>query len=155
MKNFVLDQVFAWGWRHVGMSFPFFVLYFAEGPEKHSAKYLPCARNVAHGKQALCRPLYAVSCLPCVTLGKHFAECKPAFAMCPWHTANTHSPVVTPPLPESHNSPCAKNFAVCKTVGTRRKMELPCARKKMHGESVAHGETRLCRVPHTGTRQIP
>ena len=72
-------------------------LYFAVGPIMHTAKCLPCARDVAHGKLALCRPLLAVSCLPCVTLGKHFAECKAAFAVCPWHTANRHSPVVTPP----------------------------------------------------------
>ena len=70
-------------------------LYFAVGPIIHTAKCLPCARDVTHGKLALCRPLFAVSCLPCVTLGKHFAECKPAFAVCPWHTANMHSPVVT------------------------------------------------------------
>ena len=38
--------------------------------------------------------MYAVSYLPCVTLGKYFAECKPAFAVCPWHTANMHNPVV-------------------------------------------------------------
>ena len=38
--------------------------------------------------------VFAVRCLPCVTLGKHFAECKAAFAMCPWHTTNRHSPVV-------------------------------------------------------------
>ena len=69
-------------------------LYFAVGPIMHTTKCLPCARDVAHGKLALCRPLFAVSCLPCVTLGKHFAECKPAFAVCPWHTANRHSPVV-------------------------------------------------------------
>ena len=54
-------------------------LYFAVGPILHTAKCLPCAQDVAHGKLALCRPLFAVSCLPCVTLGKHFAECKPAF----------------------------------------------------------------------------
>jgi len=48
-------------------------LYFAVGLKKHMAKCLPCARNVAHGKQPLCRPLYVVRCLPCVTLGKHFA----------------------------------------------------------------------------------
>ena len=69
-------------------------LYFAVGPIMHTSKCLPCAQDVAHGKLALCRPLFAVSCLPCVTLGKHFAECKPAFAVCPWHTANRHSPVV-------------------------------------------------------------
>ena len=69
-------------------------LYFAIGLILHTAKCLPCARDVAHGKLALCQPLFAVSCLPCVTLGKHFAECKAAFAMCPWHTANRHSPVV-------------------------------------------------------------
>ena len=70
-------------------------LYFAVGPILHTAKCLPCARDVAHGKLALCRPLFAVRCLPCVTLGKHFVECKPAFAVCPWHTANRHSPVVS------------------------------------------------------------
>ena len=69
-------------------------LYFAVGPIMHTAKCLLCARDVAHGKLALCRPLFAVSCLLCVTLGKFFAECKPAFAVCPWHTANRHSPVV-------------------------------------------------------------
>ena len=69
-------------------------LYFAVCPIIHTTKCLPCARNVAHGKLALCRPLFAVSCLPCVTLGKHFDECKTAFAVCPWHTANRHSPVV-------------------------------------------------------------
>ena len=69
-------------------------LYFAVSLILHTAKYLPCARDVAHGKLTLCRPLFAVSCLPCVTLGKFFAECKPAFAVCPWHTANRHSPVV-------------------------------------------------------------
>ena len=67
-------------------------LYFAVGPILHTAKCLPCARDVAHGKLALCRPLFAVSCLSCVTLGKHFAECKLAFAVCLWHTANRHSP---------------------------------------------------------------
>ena len=40
-------------------------LYFAVGPILHTAKCLPCARDVAHGKLALCRPLFAVSCLPC------------------------------------------------------------------------------------------
>ena len=51
-------------------------LYFAVGPKMHNAKCLPCARDVAHGKLA------------------HFAECKPAFTVCPWHTANRHSPAV-------------------------------------------------------------
>ena len=45
-------------------------LYFAVGLILHTAKCLPCARDVAHGKLALCRPLFAVSCLPCVTHGK-------------------------------------------------------------------------------------
>ena len=74
--------------------FPTSALYFAVGPIMHTAQCLPCARNLAHDKLALCRPLFAVSCLPCVTLGKHFAECKPAFAVCRGHTANRHSPVV-------------------------------------------------------------
>ena len=82
-----------YGTRQTGCStgFATSALYFAVGPEIHSAKYLPCARNVAYGKQALCRPLYTMSCFPCVTLGKVFAECKPAFAVCPGHTANSHS----------------------------------------------------------------
>ena len=41
-------------------------LYFAVGPIIHTAKCLPCARDVAHGKLAICRPLFAVSCLPSV-----------------------------------------------------------------------------------------
>ena len=45
-------------------------LCFAVGLILHTAKCLPCGRDVAHGKLALCRPLFAVSCLPCVTLGK-------------------------------------------------------------------------------------
>ena len=44
--------------------------YLAVGPIMHTAKCLPCARDVAHGKLALCRPLFAVSCLPCVTLAE-------------------------------------------------------------------------------------
>jgi len=51
--------------------------------------------DLAHGKVALCRPLYAVRGLPCVTHGKYFAVCKPAFAVCLWHTANDLRPVVS------------------------------------------------------------
>ena len=67
---------------------------FCRGPNNAHGKVFAMCPDVAHGKLALCRPLFAVSCLPCVTLGKHFAECKPAFAVCPWHTANRHSLVV-------------------------------------------------------------
>ena len=59
-----------------------------------TANSLSSARELAHGKEALCRPLVAVSALPCVTHGKVFAVSEPAFAVCFWHTANEQSPVV-------------------------------------------------------------
>ena len=56
-----------YGTRQTGCSMGGYAsaLYFAVGPIMHTAKCLPCARDVAHGKLALCRPLFAVSCLPC------------------------------------------------------------------------------------------
>ena len=72
--------------------------YLAVGPIMHTAKCLPCARDLAHGKLALCRPLFAVSYLP-------FAECKPDFAVCPWHTSNRHSPVAEPSANKSFRRP--------------------------------------------------
>ena len=56
--------------------------------------YFAVCGVLAHGKVALCRPLYAVRGLSCVTHGKYFAVCKPAFAVCLWHTANDLRPVV-------------------------------------------------------------
>jgi len=95
-----------YGTRQTGCSTGYAsALYFAVGPIMHTAKCLPCARDVAHGKLALCRPLFAMSCLPCVTLGKHFAECKPAFAVYHWHTANRHSPVAEPSANKSFRRP--------------------------------------------------
>jgi len=54
-------------------------LYFIVSLKMHTVKCLPCARNVAHGELALCRPLYAGS----------------YFAVCPWHTTNGQCPIVT------------------------------------------------------------
>ena len=65
-----------------------------------TANSLSSARELAHGKEALCRPLVAVSILPCVTHGKVFAVSEPAFAVCLWHTANALRPVVLPDLKE-------------------------------------------------------
>ena len=59
-----------------------------------TANSLSSARELAHGKEALCRPLVAVSILPCVTHGKVFAVSEPAFAVCQRHTTNGQSPVV-------------------------------------------------------------
>jgi len=39
--------------------------------------------------------VYAVCCLPSVTLGKVFAECFLGFALCLGHTAKIRFPVVT------------------------------------------------------------
>jgi len=61
---------------------------FAECRPKHTAKSLLCARQKAYGKGALCRRLYAVSPLLCVTHGKEFAVCILPFAVCTMHTAN-------------------------------------------------------------------
>ena len=100
-------------------------LYFAVGPIMHTAKYLPCARDVAHDKLALCRPLFAVSCLSCVTLGKHFAECKPAFAVC--HTPNRHSPVVSAAHWRSHQRPCRTSCTACsRRPGKTGPPRVPC-----------------------------
>ena len=46
---------------------------FAEGQKRHTANSLPCAREVAHDKGALCRRLVAVCPLPCAAHGKPFA----------------------------------------------------------------------------------
>jgi len=60
----------------------------------HTAKALPCAQQKTHGKEGLCHRLVAVGLLPCATHGKAFAVCKPGFAVCFWHTANSLCPVV-------------------------------------------------------------
>ena len=64
-------------------------LYFAVGPIKHTAMALPCAQKRAHGKHPVCRPSFAVRCLPCVTHGKSFVECFWVFAVC-FGTRQTH-----------------------------------------------------------------
>ena len=76
-------------------SFLFLSKNFAECREIHTANCLPCVRYLAHDKEDLCRPMYAVGTLPCVTHGKSFAVREPAFAVCLWHTANVLFPVVT------------------------------------------------------------
>jgi len=67
---------------------------FVVSQPEHTAKLLPCARYIAHGKGALCRRLFAVCPLPCAAHGKPFAVGFWGFAVCPWHTAKGLSPVV-------------------------------------------------------------
>ena len=50
--------------------------------------------NIDPRQICLCRPIYAVWGLPCITHGKLFAVCNTAFAVCFWHTANVAHPVV-------------------------------------------------------------
>jgi hypothetical protein len=54
----------------------------------HSAKSLPSARQIVLGKEAVADVQFTERSLPSVTLGKAFAECKIAFAVCLRHTAN-------------------------------------------------------------------
>jgi hypothetical protein len=60
----------------------------------HSAKSLPSARQKVLGKEAVADVQFAERSLPSVTLGKAFAECKMAFAVCLRHTAKELIPVV-------------------------------------------------------------
>jgi hypothetical protein len=60
----------------------------------HSAKTLPSARQKVLGKEAVADVQFAERSLPSVTLGKGFAECKIAFAVCLEHTAKELIPVV-------------------------------------------------------------
>ena len=69
-------------------------LFFAECRVMHTAKVLPCARQKTHGKEGLCQRLVAVGLLPCATRGKAFVVCKPGFAVCLWHIANSLCPIV-------------------------------------------------------------
>jgi hypothetical protein len=63
----------------------------------HSAKSLPSARQKVLGKEAVADVQFAERSLPSVTLGKAFAECKIAFAVCLRHTAKEMIPVVPVP----------------------------------------------------------
>jgi hypothetical protein len=56
---------------------------------------LPSARQKVLGKEAVADVQFAERSLPSVTLGKAFAECKIAFAVCLEHTAKKLIPVVT------------------------------------------------------------
>jgi hypothetical protein len=60
----------------------------------HSAKSLPSARQKVLGKEAVADVQFAERSLPSVTLGKAFAECTIAFAVCLRHTAKALIPVV-------------------------------------------------------------
>ena len=60
----------------------------------HSAKALPSAQQKTLGKDAFADALFAEYYLPSAALGKAFVECKLGFAECPWHSANSLSPVV-------------------------------------------------------------
>ena len=55
---------------------------------------LPSARQKVLGKEAVADVQFAERSLPSVTLGKGFAECKIAFAVCLEHTAKKLIPVV-------------------------------------------------------------
>jgi hypothetical protein len=57
---------------------------------------LPSARQKVLGKEAVADVQFAERSLPSVTLGKGFAECKIAFAVCLEHTAKKLIPVVDP-----------------------------------------------------------
>jgi hypothetical protein len=63
----------------------------------HSAKSLPSARQKVLGKEDVADVQFAERSLPSVTLGKGFAECKIAFAVCLEHTAKKLIPVVEVP----------------------------------------------------------
>jgi hypothetical protein len=55
---------------------------------------LPSARQIVLGKEAVADVQFAERSLPSVTLGKGFAECRIAFAVCLRHTAKELIPVV-------------------------------------------------------------
>jgi hypothetical protein len=55
---------------------------------------LPSAQQKVLGKEAVADVQFAERSLPSVTLGKGFAECIIAFAVCLRHTAKTLIPVV-------------------------------------------------------------
>jgi hypothetical protein len=55
---------------------------------------LPSARQKVLDKEAVADVQFAERSLPSVTLGKAFAECKMAFAVCLEHTAKKLIPVV-------------------------------------------------------------
>jgi hypothetical protein len=57
---------------------------------------LPSAQQKVLGKEAVADVQFAERSLPSVTLGKGFAECKIAFAVCLRHTAKALIPVVSP-----------------------------------------------------------
>jgi hypothetical protein len=57
---------------------------------------LPSARQIVLGKEAVADVQFTDRSLPSVTLGKAFAECKFAFAVCLRHTAKELIPVVIP-----------------------------------------------------------
>jgi hypothetical protein len=62
----------------------------------HSTKSLPSARQKVLGKETVADVQFVERSLPSVTLGKAFAECKIAFAVCLRHTTKELIPVVPP-----------------------------------------------------------
>jgi hypothetical protein len=76
----------------------------------HSAKSLPSARQKVLGKEAVADVQFVERSLPSVTLGKAFAECKIAFAVCLRHTAKELIPVVFSRFYLAHDiQTCPKN----------------------------------------------
>jgi hypothetical protein len=77
----------------------------------HSAKSLPSARQKVLGEEAVADVQFAERSLPSVTLGKAFAECKIAFAVCLEHTAKKLIPVVDSlcRVPHTRHSTCPRS----------------------------------------------
>ena len=88
-----IKKKFPFFWVKIPIFFGFFFgSNFAEC--RHSAKALPSARQKTLGKDVFADSFFAECSLPSAALGKAFAECKLGFAECPWHSANSLSPVV-------------------------------------------------------------
>ena len=88
-----IKKNFHFFWVKIPIFFGFFFgSNFAEC--RHSAKALPSARQKTLGKDVFADSFFAECSLPSAALGKAFAECKLGFAECPWHSANSLSPVV-------------------------------------------------------------
>jgi hypothetical protein len=66
---------------------------------------LPSARQKVLGKEVVADVQFAERSLPSVTLGKAFAECKIAFAVCLEHTAKKLIPVVGADVREAPGAP--------------------------------------------------
>ena len=98
----------------------FFGSNFAEC--RHSAKALPSARQKTLGKDVFADSFFAECSLPSAALGKAFAECKLGFAECPWHSANSLSPVVLVTCTTVTMQPFALSLASLKVVVLKKRL---------------------------------